>query len=276
MTAVTVASVARTIIMAALAVSSSSWRVLTKNSSSPFLLCFGSSLRQSLGVSAFTVGTTATRGAYSTTSRTRQSVASRILLPRRISISTERSSPRQSSLLFLGNQQQRPKLPLFATDGARRSYEVDEDQNVEGKADKYVPSVVSHEAEEPPAAAAVSTSKAIESFSATPNDRYDSLLSDVGLPDSFRQFVRDKLPPKRMVSPNDIFCNRELKLSGIRAIGFDMDYTLAQYQQPAFDQLAFDGAKAKLVRNFGYPDAVLDLTYNHTQWTREARRMVER
>ena len=145
---------------------------------------------------------------------------------------------------------------------------MDEDQNVEGKADKYVPSV-SHEAEEePPAAAAVSTSKAIESFSATPNDRYDSLLSDVGLPDSFRQFVRDKLPPKRIVSPNDIFCNRELKLSGIRAIGFDMDYTLAQYQQPAFDQLAFDGAKAKLVRNFGYPDAVLDLTYNHTQWTR--------
>jgi 5'-nucleotidase len=47
-----------------------------------------------------------------------------------------------------------------------------------------------------------------------------------------------------------------------------MDYTLAQYKQPAFDQLAFDGAKAKLVEQKGYPPEVLDFEYDHTMWTR--------
>jgi len=154
---------------------------------------------------------------------------------------------------------------LYATDGARRSYEVDEDQNVEGKAEKYVSSkettttttTIPHEK--------VATSKIFEPANGEANHRYDTLLSEVGLPDL--KFSR-KLPPKRVVSPNDIFCNRELKLSGIKAIGFDMDYTLAQYKQPAFDKLAFDGAKEKLVYNFGYPKEVLDFEYDHKQWTR--------
>ena len=75
------------------------------------------------------------------------------------------------------------------------------------------------------------------------------------------------LPEHRTVSSTDVFCNRELRLDNIRAVGFDMDYTLAQYQQPAFDQLAFDGAKEKLV-TLGYPDEVLDFVYDHTFWIR--------
>lgn len=47
-----------------------------------------------------------------------------------------------------------------------------------------------------------------------------------------------------------------------------MDYTLAQYQQPAFDKLAFDGAKEKLVKSLGYPSEVLDFEYDHTYWVR--------
>jgi hypothetical protein len=47
-----------------------------------------------------------------------------------------------------------------------------------------------------------------------------------------------------------------------------MDYTLAQYQQPAFDKLAFDGAKEKLVHSLGYPEEVLDFEYDHTYWVR--------
>ena len=76
------------------------------------------------------------------------------------------------------------------------------------------------------------------------------------------------LPALRRLSNNDVFCNRELKVSGIRAIGFDMDYTLAQYKQPAFDKLAFDGAKEKLVEKLGYPEEVLSFIYDHTKWTR--------
>ena len=60
-----------------------------------------------------------------------------------------------------------------------------------------------------------------------------------------------------------IFVNRTLNLKRIKAIGFDMDYTLAQYQQPAFDKLAFDGAKEKLVYKLGYPKEVLEFEYDH-------------
>jgi 5' nucleotidase family len=97
------------------------------------------------------------------------------------------------------------------------------------------------------------------------NQRYDQLLDSVGL--SELKYA-GRLPAERTVSPNDIFCNRELKLSGIRAVGFDMDYTLAQYQQPMFDKLAFDGAKRKLVENLGYPEPVLDFVYDPSLWTR--------
>ena len=98
-------------------------------------------------------------------------------------------------------------------------------------------------------------------------DRYEAVLHQVGLDSSALHHVLE-LPAKRAVTPYQIFCNRELKLSGIRAIGFDMDYTLAQYVQPAFDKLAFDGAKQKLVSNLGYPDAVLDFEYDPTLWSR--------
>lgn len=96
--------------------------------------------------------------------------------------------------------------------------------------------------------------------------RFDDLLSSVGLSGKLSQL--ENLPPSRPLSPNDVFCNRELKLSGIKAIGFDMDYTLAQYHQPAFDKLAFDGAKEKLVKALGYPEEVLDFEYDHTFWVR--------
>lgn len=50
----------------------------------------------------------------------------------------------------------------------------------------------------------------------------------------------------------EVFCNREINMQQIRAVGFDMDYTLAQYNID-FELLAYDGAKQKLVDTFGYP-----------------------
>jgi hypothetical protein len=92
--------------------------------------------------------------------------------------------------------------------------------------------------------------------------RFHDVLASVGLQGKLKHL--DLLPPvQRQVTIYDIFCNRELKMSHIKAIGFDMDYTLAQYQQPAFDQLAFDGAKEKLVYKLGYPEEVLDFKYDH-------------
>ena len=52
-----------------------------------------------------------------------------------------------------------------------------------------------------------------------------------------------------------VFCSRELNMANIEAVGFDMDYTLAQYNE-AFDMLAFEGAKDKLV-DMGYPEEAI-------------------
>ncbi|GMH99216.1 hypothetical protein TrLO_g16022 [Triparma laevis f. longispina] len=78
----------------------------------------------------------------------------------------------------------------------------------------------------------------------------------------------DSLPSPPPLDPTyDVFCNRELNMNSLAAIGFDMDYTLAQYHVPEFDNLAFDGAKQKLV-DMGYPEEVLKFTYEPSKWIR--------
>ena len=89
------------------------------------------------------------------------------------------------------------------------------------------------------------------------------MLGEVGLKDKL-SFWKD-LPRRRPVSTEDVFCNRELKLGNLRAVGFDMDYTIVQYKQPAFDQLAFDGAVDKLVNVLGYPKELADLVDKQTR-----------
>lgn len=162
---------------------------------------------------------------------------------------------------------------LFNAFGKNYSYQVDEDQNVEGRKEKFSNTTLFNNEiyADTPRSATTARARVINSedksvVSSTNNHRYADLLESVGLSDL--KFASSKLPSQRAISPNDIFCNRELKLAGIRAVGFDMDYTVAQYQQPAFDRLAFDGAKQKLVENLGYPESVLNFTYNHTLWTR--------
>lgn len=53
-----------------------------------------------------------------------------------------------------------------------------------------------------------------------------------------------------------IFCNRSLNMRNIVAVGFDMDYTLAQYMPETFESLAYEGTVRKLVYNLGYPSEV--------------------
>jgi 5'-nucleotidase len=61
-----------------------------------------------------------------------------------------------------------------------------------------------------------------------------------------------------------VFVNRNLRLSNIRAIGFDLDHTLAHYDPVPVEELAFDLTKEKLVRSKKYPDQILDLKYDPT------------
>lgn len=53
-----------------------------------------------------------------------------------------------------------------------------------------------------------------------------------------------------------IFCNRSLNMKNIVAVGFDMDYTLAQYKPETFESLAYVGTVKKLVYDLGYPAEV--------------------
>ena len=58
-----------------------------------------------------------------------------------------------------------------------------------------------------------------------------------------------------------IFVNRNLKMSEIDWVGFDMDYTLAIYQQPEMDQLQIQATLPKLVAR-GYPAFLQTMSYD--------------
>jgi HAD superfamily 5'-nucleotidase-like hydrolase len=57
-----------------------------------------------------------------------------------------------------------------------------------------------------------------------------------------------------------IFCNRNLRMSAIAWVGFDMDYTLAIYNQKEMDELSIRATIDKLVLR-GYPDFVRTIGY---------------
>ncbi|KAF7817577.1 5'-nucleotidase domain-containing protein 4-like isoform X1 [Senna tora] len=59
-----------------------------------------------------------------------------------------------------------------------------------------------------------------------------------------------------------IFCNRSLNMKNIVAVGFDMDYTLAQYKPETFESLAYQGTIKKLVSDLGYPRELLDWSFD--------------
>src|SRR4051794_8347766 len=59
-----------------------------------------------------------------------------------------------------------------------------------------------------------------------------------------------------------VYANRNLNLSQIELVGFDMDYTLALYNQPKIEELSIHATLDKLVSNKGYPAAIQGLRYD--------------
>jgi HAD superfamily 5'-nucleotidase-like hydrolase len=62
--------------------------------------------------------------------------------------------------------------------------------------------------------------------------------------------------PTRIPRTRRIFVNRNLKMAGIDWVGFDMDYTLAVYNQVEMDRLSIEATRTKLLKR-GYDEAVL-------------------
>ena len=58
-----------------------------------------------------------------------------------------------------------------------------------------------------------------------------------------------------------VFVNRNLRLPTIRAVGFDMDYTLAVYTRD-FERLAWDLTLDALIKDHGFPDAIRAFQYD--------------
>ncbi|MCC6624346.1 MAG: HAD-IG family 5'-nucleotidase [Deltaproteobacteria bacterium] len=64
----------------------------------------------------------------------------------------------------------------------------------------------------------------------------------------------------RVPYPRRVFCNRNLRLDRIRHVGFDMDYTLAVYEE-AMEHLQAEMVLDRLVERYAYPRDVLATKY---------------
>ena len=71
-------------------------------------------------------------------------------------------------------------------------------------------------------------------------------------------------PTPNLPASRGLFCNRTLNLRGVRAIGYDMDYTLIHYFVDEWERAAFEHARAWLAAE-GWP--VADLTFDPTAFT---------
>ncbi|OXU19410.1 hypothetical protein TSAR_004076 [Trichomalopsis sarcophagae] len=86
------------------------------------------------------------------------------------------------------------------------------------------------------------------------NDRSEQDL------DSFNEGNQGQRSDKRELS-HRIFVNRSLHLENIKFYGFDMDYTLAEYKSPEYEQLGFNLLKDRLV-SLGYPKEISRFEYD--------------
>lgn len=68
--------------------------------------------------------------------------------------------------------------------------------------------------------------------------------------------------PARVPRPERVWVNRNLKMSTVQWIGFDMDYTLAIYDQARMDSLQVDETVARLIKR-GYPTYLRRLEYDY-------------
>ena len=74
-----------------------------------------------------------------------------------------------------------------------------------------------------------------------------------------RQFFK---PEKAIRKPFRVYVNRNLRLDHTRAIGLDMDYTLAIYKKEVIEKVAFQTTIEKLIRMKGWPQEITRLEYD--------------
>ncbi|MFW2389897.1 MAG: HAD-IG family 5'-nucleotidase [Polyangiales bacterium] len=82
--------------------------------------------------------------------------------------------------------------------------------------------------------------------------------------------MQERLPAPEFESPTGsvfpppvgrrVYCNRNMRLDQVKAVGFDMDYTLAIYRQEEMDRQSIEATVSKLVDR-GYPEELRSMKY---------------
>src|SRR5260370_22204902 len=76
------------------------------------------------------------------------------------------------------------------------------------------------------------------------------------------EVVRSLTRPVDVPRANRVYVNRNLRLDRIEMVGFDMDYTLALYNQSRIEELSMRATLHKLVTAQGYREAIRALAYD--------------
>lgn len=85
---------------------------------------------------------------------------------------------------------------------------------------------------------------------------------------NFSDMPVSELPPKFKRGIQDrVFVNRDIRLDRMKFFGFDMDYTLAVYNSPVFEELAYNMVIQRLIK-IGYPESITKLKYDPSFPTR--------
>lgn len=75
-------------------------------------------------------------------------------------------------------------------------------------------------------------------------------------------------PTEPMHGRHRVFCNRSLNMRAVKTVGFDMDYTLAQYRPDTFETLAYHETCKKLVGCMGYPQEISQFKFDWSYMVR--------
>ncbi|XP_023839621.1 5'-nucleotidase, cytosolic II, like 1 isoform X1 [Salvelinus sp. IW2-2015] len=107
-----------------------------------------------------------------------------------------------------------------------------------------------------------------EAVTATTMEDPTRIVTDQPTKSDTDQSISPDVPlVKNMEYQHKVFVNRSVPLENIKCYGFDMDYTLAEYKSPDYEDLGFELLRDRLV-SIGYPHELLHYTYDPTFPTR--------
>ncbi|XP_071009042.1 cytosolic purine 5'-nucleotidase-like isoform X2 [Oncorhynchus clarkii lewisi] len=107
-----------------------------------------------------------------------------------------------------------------------------------------------------------------EAFTATTMEDPTRIVTDQPTKSDTDPSISPDVPlVKNMECQHKVFVNRSVPLENIKCYGFDMDYTLAEYKSPDYEDLGFELLRDRLV-SIGYPHELLHYTYDPTFPTR--------